>query len=135
MMSTDVRRRLGRGLLYVANRPRALVKTIVAVYVLCSLTFSVLEGTGPIEGLWWGVVTASTVGYGDYSPATTPGRFVGVVLIVAMYALSIMAGAALAKALLEDPDAWTHEEQEEIKSKVDAIYKATVTNTTTKETP
>jgi voltage-gated potassium channel len=33
------------------------------------------------EGIWWALVTISTIGYGDYSPSTVIGRLVGIVLI------------------------------------------------------
>jgi voltage-gated potassium channel len=35
------------------------------------------------SGVWWATVTASTVGYGDISPATGPGRIIAVLLMVA----------------------------------------------------
>lgn len=35
------------------------------------------------EGIWWAVVTASTVGFGDYAPKTTVGRLLGIGLIFA----------------------------------------------------
>lgn len=34
------------------------------------------------EGVWWAIITASTVGYGDYSPTTIVGRVTGMLLIL-----------------------------------------------------
>ncbi len=34
------------------------------------------------DALWWSLVTISTVGYGDITPSTGPGRVVAMVLIV-----------------------------------------------------
>ncbi|MBD1382564.1 potassium channel family protein [Metabacillus arenae] len=33
------------------------------------------------EGIWWALVTISTVGYGDFAPTTVPGRLAGIILI------------------------------------------------------
>jgi voltage-gated potassium channel len=34
------------------------------------------------DGIWWAIVTVSTVGYGDFSPSTYIGRTVGIILIM-----------------------------------------------------
>lgn len=34
------------------------------------------------EALWWAIVTVATVGYGDYTPVTSQGRWVGVGVII-----------------------------------------------------
>jgi len=38
--------------------------------------------TNAADGLWWSVVTATTVGYGDISPRTAEGRVIAVVLML-----------------------------------------------------
>jgi voltage-gated potassium channel len=70
---------------------------ILILLVLCSSVMYYAEseiqpdkfGSIP-EAMWWGVITLTTVGYGDVYPLTPVGKFVGGVVAllgVAMYAL------------------------------------------------
>jgi voltage-gated potassium channel Kch len=55
--------------------------------------------TGP-EALWWGVVTITTVGYGDFYPVTNPGRVVGAItMLLGIAVLGTLTGY-LANAFL-----------------------------------
>ncbi|WP_210651040.1 potassium channel family protein [Nocardioides sp. SYSU D00065] len=106
-VASAVTRRLaivGRPLRSLVNAPHLLVLLVVGIWVACSLTYAVLEDKGPIEGLWWGIVTGSTVGYGDFYPSTTVGRAVGAVLIVSMLVFVPIAIGHVIATLVHDKE-------------------------------
>jgi len=59
-----------------------------AVMILCSLALYAAENgvneavESPLDALWWGISTMTTVGYGDVTPVTPEGRLAATVLMV-----------------------------------------------------
>ena len=56
------------------------------------------------DALWWGLVTITTVGYGDYYPVTTLGRFTGVFVMFAGIGIIGALASILASVLVASPD-------------------------------
>lgn len=47
----------------------------------------------PADGIWWALVTITTVGYGDITPATRVGQVLaGVLMVFGMFMLALFAG-------------------------------------------
>jgi len=72
---------------YVLRATWKLMAVFAAVYVAGAVAFWQLEsgregGLSFGESLYYGIVTLSTVGYGDFYPMTTGGRIVAVVMIL-----------------------------------------------------
>lgn len=104
-------------------------KELAILYVLCllcaSAIFAAAEGKSFEDSLWWSVVTAMTVGYGDYVPATTAGRLAAVALmhLVPLFIIPLII-VRLLRTFVHDEHAFTHAEQEQIKADLVAIKRA-----------
>ena len=107
-----------RALVWLANSPRTLILAYLILIVVCGVIYSHVERDVTLgDAVWWGVVTASTVGYGDISPETWQGRAVAGLLISIMVLVVIpLITAHFASKLIVDQDAFRHEEQEELKN-------------------
>ena len=107
-----------RGLVWLANSPLTLILSYLGLIVISSVLYSHFEQEASFgDAIWWAVVTASTVGYGDISPDTWQARVLAALLISIMVLLVIpLITAHFASKLIVDQDAFRHDEQEELKN-------------------
>ncbi len=74
------------------------------------------------EGLWWALVTLTTVGYGDVASVTAAGRITGAVLMVSGVGVLAFITASIAAYFVEgDYKAELHEEVRSINKRLDRI--------------
>jgi voltage-gated potassium channel len=108
----------------LVNSPRLLTLFSLAFLFIESGLYALFEKKNFFDSLWWALITATTVGYGDSYPNTTGGRFVAVTLVLGMILFLIpMITASIASKLIVNRDAFTHEEQEEMKQMLQEINK------------
>ncbi|MGW4944660.1 potassium channel family protein [Actinoplanes sp. NPDC004185] len=106
-----------RGLVWLANSPPTLILSYSLLIAMCSVIYHFVEKVPYGDALWWAVVTASTVGYGDISPKTGVGRVMAGLLISLMVLIVVpLITAQFASKLIVDHDAFQHDEQEELKN-------------------
>ena len=58
-------------------------------------------GIGLLDAVWWSIVTLTTVGYGDISPATLPGRGIALVLMFSGIGILAAFSATIASVLVD----------------------------------
>jgi voltage-gated potassium channel len=106
---------LRRGLLLVMLLTLAIV--IIGGGVMASIEPETVRG-GYWSGAWWAVVTLTTVGYGDISPATPIGRLVAVILMFTGIGLFSTLAAAVAAYFVGEDEG---RELVEIEARLDRI--------------
>lgn len=116
------KKRLADHLVRGANSVGELLAIYLGLVVLAAAGFAFFEGKSFGDALWWSVVTTTTTGYGDISPQTLGGRVMAafVMLAAILFVLPLLIGR-IALAMIENRDAYTHEEQEAMKAELAVI--------------
>jgi len=78
-----------------------LLAVIIVIVLSSGALISFFEpGLSFASGIWWSIVTLTTVGYGDISPSTTGGRILAVLIMFFGIGLLGMLSASLATLLI-----------------------------------
>ncbi|MEN8140561.1 MAG: ion channel [Thermodesulfobacteriota bacterium] len=78
-----------------------LLLVILIMVIMSGLLVSWLEPDLSLaSAIWWAIVTLTTVGYGDISPATVGGRVIAVILMFSGIGVLGMLSASLAAVLV-----------------------------------
>lgn len=93
---------LFKGLRFASRdiRVQGLVGLAFTLIALAALFYSVVEGWGYVDALYFSVMTIATVGFGDFAPVTTLGRLFTIAYVLIGLGIFIAAVTALAEAVL-----------------------------------
>lgn len=102
-----------RMIIKIANSFKIIFVIYITSLFAGGLAFALLENKSLGQGLWWAVVTALTVGYGDLSPVTVSGRIAATFFQhFWIYCMIPLIAVNLLTHVVRDNNQFSHEEQE-----------------------
>lgn len=99
-------RQLFNGLRVAFSDPRVLglLGFTFVMILTASLFYRTVEGWPMLDAVYFSVITISTVGYGDFSPQTTPGKIFTIFYVLIGLGIFVAAATSVADAILSQRD-------------------------------
>ncbi|MCY4631862.1 MAG: ion channel [bacterium] len=102
--------RLAVGRVFGTAGVQYVLAVLVALVIGGGALFSHLEGVHSVpDGIWWAIVTSTSVGYGDVVPTSWSGRALATVLMVVGLGFVALFTAAIAARIVDAEDDREHE--------------------------
>lgn len=80
---------------------RAAFAMLVVLMAVGTAFYMIVEGWGLIDSLYFAVIAASTVGFGDYVPSTDLGKLFTIVYVLAGVGLLVMILGRIATGMVD----------------------------------
>ena len=88
-----------------------VLAVLIPLIIGAGALFSYLEeGHTVVDGIWWAIVTSTSVGYGDVVPTSWSGRAVATVVMVVGLSFVALLTAAIAARIVDAEDDREHDE-------------------------
>lgn len=89
---------------------RAAFAILVAMLVTGTIFYTLVEGWSILDSLYFSVIAASTVGFGDFAPQTAPGKVFTIVYVLVSVGLLVLILSRIASGMVDRRMAQTTDE-------------------------
>ena len=94
--------RSGLAAAFGSERVRALLGLTFTFIGLASVFYWWVEGWGPVDAVYFSVMTIATVGYGDLTPHTVLGKLFTIGYVLCGLGLFVTTATAVAESVLRN---------------------------------
>jgi voltage-gated potassium channel len=83
------------------ERTRAIGLALIGLLATGTAFYSLVEGWDPLDALYFSVTTLATVGYGDFAPATAPGKIFTIFFVLAGVGVLVAFASEVARQTID----------------------------------
>ena len=80
---------------------RAAFATLAALMLVGTVFYTFVEGWSPLDSLYFSVIAASTVGFGDFAPQTDLGKGFTIVYVLISVGLLVLILSRIARSMID----------------------------------